>query len=121
MKERKKIRYGWHPAEYEIGENEKYYGEMAAKGWRLTKRGQHLSRFEEDSPQKSRYRIEMSAPAFLDEDQALPDEQIALYEECGWKLVTSYRLLYVFVAKEGDDMPEFYQQPEQQAATLKAL
>ncbi len=121
MKERKKTRYGWHPAEYEIGENEKYYGEMAAKGWRLTKRGQHLSRFEEDSPQKSRYRIEMSAPAFLDEDQALPDEQIALYEECGWKLVTSYRLLYVFVAKEGDDMPEFYQQPEQQAATLKAL
>ena len=121
MKERKKIRYGWHPAEYAIGENEKYYGEMAAKGWRLTKRGQHLSRFEKDSPQKSRYRIEMSAPAFLDEDQTLPEEQVALYEECGWKLVTSYRLMHVFVANEGSDAPEFYQQPEQQAATLKAL
>ena len=65
-----KRRYGWHPADYEIGENEHYYEEMAQKGWILVKRGQYLSKFLKDSPRKLRYRIEISRPGFLDESAA---------------------------------------------------
>ena len=41
-------KYAFHPKDYEIGETEQFYTDMAAKGWRLTKRGAILSRFSPD-------------------------------------------------------------------------
>ena len=95
-----KRKYAFHPEEYAVGENEKYYADMARRGWILEKRGSVLSRFRRDEPQKLKYRIELSSPAFLDDDRQLPGEQIALYEESGWKYVTSAGLVHIFCAPE---------------------
>ncbi len=115
-----KKKYAFHPEQYAVGQTEKYYADMAARGWILEKRGVHLSRFRRGEPQRLRYRIELSPSASPDE-QGLPDEQIALYEDCGWRYVTSAGLINVFCAPESSDAPEFYTDPRQQAATLKAL
>lgn len=113
-------KYLFHPGEYELGENEKFYSDMEAKGWRLVKRGKFLSRFEPAEPSSARYRVEVYAPPFL-EDQRLPEGQLAVYEDCGWEFVTEYGFLYIFRASEGSGAPEFYTDPAQQAATLKKV
>ena len=113
--------YRFHPGEYAIGENEQFYGRMAQRGWLLDKRGAYLSRFRKGEPQQRKYRIELSSPHFLDDDQSLPEEQIQLYEECGWKLTAENGLVHVFSAPEGSNAPEFYSDPRQQAATFRAL
>lgn len=38
-------RYRFHPDEYELGETEKFYSDMEARGWQLVKRGAYLSKF----------------------------------------------------------------------------
>ena len=116
----KKYRYRFHPPEYAIGETEKFYSDMETKGWRLVKRGQYLSKFTAVPPSRARYRIEVSAPRFL-EEPGLPEEQIGVYEDCGWEYVDFYGMIHVFRAPEGSDAPEFYLDPAQQAATLKGL
>ena len=116
-----KIRYGIHPKEFAIGETEKYYSDMAAKGWQLVKRGVTFSKFEKTEPKKMRYRVEVVAPKMLDGNGNLPTEQVAVYEDCGWEYVDSKGFLHVFRAPEGSDAPEFYLEPEQQAGTLKSL
>lgn len=112
--------YRFHPGEYELGENEKFYSDMEAKGWRLVKRGARLSRFERVEPSRPRYRIEVYAPPFL-EQAVLPEEQIAVFEDCGWEYVTNASYLHIFRAPEGSGAPEFYVDPAQQAATLKKV
>ena len=116
----KKYRYRFHPPEYAIGETEKFYSDMETRGWRLVKRGQYLSKFNAVPPSRARYRIEVSAPRFL-EEPGLPEEQIGVYEDCGWEYVDFYGMIHVFRAPEGSDAPEFYLDPAQQAATLKGL
>ena len=116
-----KRRYTFHPQDYAVGENEKYYADMAQRGWILEKRGATFSRYRRTEPQKLKYRIELSSPAYFDDDQQLPDEQVALYEESGWKYVTSAGLVHIFCAPENSSVPEFYNDPRQQAATVKAL
>lgn len=119
-----KVKYRIHPGEYAIGENEKFYADQAAKGWFLEKRGGRLSKFRKGDPAQLKYRIELSASSlFLAEadEIAMPEAQVALYEDCGWTLVTHRGLVHVFSAPEESDAPEFYSEPEQQAQTLKAL
>lgn len=113
-------KYKFHPGEYELGENEKFYSDMEAKGWRLVKRGRYLSRFKPVEPSNARYRIEVYTPPFL-EDRTLPEGQIAVYEDCGWEYVADYSFLHIFRAPEGSGAPEFYTDPAQQAATLKKV
>jgi len=112
--------YKFHPGVYELGENEKFYSDMEAKGWRLVKRGQYLSRFERVEPSRARYRVEIYTPPFL-EQSVLPEEQLAVFEDCGWEYVADYGSLHIFRAPEGSDAPEFYTDPAQQAETLKKL
>ncbi|MBQ7916036.1 MAG: DUF2812 domain-containing protein [Firmicutes bacterium] len=112
--------YRFHPADYAIGETEKFYEDMAAKGWQLVKRGLYLSRFEKAEPEKRRYRVELSTTSAFDGTE-LPEEQIALYEECGWQFVTGASVINVFTAAEGSDAPEIYQDSTQQADTMKQL
>ena len=113
-------RHGIHPNNYAIGETEKYYSDMSEKGWELVKCGITLSRFQKTEPKKMRYRVEVVNLTSL-EDGHLPEEQIAVYEDCGWEYVISRGYLHIFRAPEGNDAPEFYLEPEQQAATLKGL
>ena len=55
-----KRRYRRHFDDYAIGENEKLYSDMAARGWFLEKRGSYFSRFGSGKPADMRYRIEVS-------------------------------------------------------------
>lgn len=118
------MRYRWklHPGDYALGENEKFYGDMEAGGLRLVKRGAYWSKFEQVEPNRARYRVEVVKPAFLEPDGgALPEAQVAVYADCGWEYVASRRMLHFFRAPEGSDAPEFYQDPRQQAETLKGV
>lgn len=115
-----KRRYRFHPDTYELGENEKFYGDMEAKGWRLVKRGAYLSRFERVEPSRARYRVEVFQPgAWAAQD--LPEEQLAVFADCGWEYVCPSLPLHIFRAPEGSDAPEFYDDPAQQAETLKRM
>lgn len=115
-----KYRYKFHPDRCELGENEQFYSNMEAKGWRLVKRGGSLSKFEPVEPQQTKYRIEVASPGFL-EQAVLSEGQLAVFEDCGWEYVTDYGFLYIFRAPAGADLPEFYNDPAQQAETLKKL
>lgn len=115
-----RVKYKFHPSEYELGENEKFYSDMEAKGWRLVKRGGWLSRFAPVEPSRIRYRVEVSSAGFWEVDG--PTEgQLAVFEDCGWEYVSSWRFLHIFRAPEGSEAPEFYTDPAQQAQTLKKL
>lgn len=112
-----RVKYKFHPSEYELGENEKFYSDMEAKGWRLVKRGGWLSKFTPVEPSQTRYRIEVSSPGFM-EEAGLSEGQLAVFEDCGWEYVSSQGFLHIFRAPEGSDAPEFYTDPAQQAQTL---
>ena len=113
-------KYAFHPKDFEIGETEKFYSDMAAKGWSLVKRGAYLSRFEKAKPQKMRYRIEVISAKAL-EGLRLPEELVSVYKDCGWEYVDGKSFIHVFRAPEGSGAMEFYMQPEQQAETMKGL
>lgn len=116
----RKYKYKFHPNDYALGENEKFYSDMEARGWRLVKRGSYLSKFEACEPGDVRYRIEVVDNKFL-EEPGMTDAQAAVFEDCGWEYVTWAGMLHVFRAPAGSDAPEFYADPRQQAATLKGL
>ena len=93
---------------------------MEAKGWRLKKRGAYLSRFERTAPSSARYRVEVFQPdAWAAKD--LPEEQKAVFEDCGWEYVCPSLPLHIFRAPAGSGAPEFYDDPAQQAETLKKM
>ena len=116
-----KRRYALHPMEFAIGETEQFYAEQAAKGWFLEKRGAGFSRFRKGEPSAMRYRVELADLRFLDPDHGLPEEQIAVYEDCGWKYIGGHGMIHLFSAPADCDAPEFYTDPRQQAATLRGL
>lgn len=115
-----RVKYKFHPSSYELGENEKFYSDMEAKGWRLVKRGGWRSKFIPVEPSQVRYRVEVSSSGYWEVDG--PSEgQLAVFEDCGWEYVSSRGFLYIFRAPEGSEAPEFYADPVQQAQTLKKL
>ena len=115
-----RVKYKFHPSEYDLGENEKFYGDMEAKGWRLAKRGLYFSKFIPVAPSRTKYRIEVTSPTFLEEAE-LSEGQLAVFEDCGWEHAASRGFLHIFRAPEGSDTPEFYTDPRQQAQTLKKV
>lgn len=115
-----KHKYKFHPNQYELGENEQFYSDMEKKGWRLVERGAFLSKFEPAEPSRARYRIEVYQPSVW-RTEHMPEEQLAVFEDCGWEHVASSLPLQIFRAPAGSDAPEFYVEPEQQAETLKRM
>lgn len=115
-----KRKYRLNPKEFDIGGTEKFYSDMGEKGWKLTCRGPIFSRFEKAKPEDMRYRIEVVSPKLLI-DGKLPEEQVTVYDECGWEYVTGNGFLHIFRAPATSDAPEFYLEPAQQAETLNAL
>ncbi len=116
-----KYRYQFHPYDYVLGENEKFYSDMEQKGWRLVNRGMSLSKFAPAEPGSARYRIEIVAPGYMEAGCTLPEEQRAVYEDCGWEYVAGKGLLHIFRAPEGSDAPEFYTDPSEQASAVAEL
>ena len=118
------MKYKWklHPSDYALGENEKFYSDMAAKGWALDLRTARRSRFVPAEPCRMRYRVEIAEPTVMGKNgYVIPSEQIALYEDCGWEYVTSRDRFHYFRAPEGSEAPEFYEDPRQQAETIKGV
>ena len=70
-----KYRYRFHPYGYDLGANEKFYGDMEAKGWRLVSRGWFLSKFTPVQPSRARYRIEVAYPGWMEDGSAMPPER----------------------------------------------
>ena len=116
-----KYKYKLAYSDYEIGENERLFSDMAKKGWMLCKMGSRFCKFKRSEPQELKYRIELINSEIFSSDRDMPPEQISIYEDCGWQLAASYGLTYVFVSQKDADAPEFYTSPEQQAATLRGL
>lgn len=113
-------KYKFHPNQYELGENEQFYSNMEAQGWRLVKRGAYLSRFKPVEPNDARYRIEVYQPGVW-AAKNMPEEQLAVFEDCGWEHVATSLPLQIFRAPAGSNAPEFYVDPTQQAETLKKM
>lgn len=93
-------KYKFHPNQYELGENEQFYSNMEKKGWRLVKRGAYLSRFEPVEPNNTRYRIEVYQPGIW-ATKDIPEEQLSVFEDCGWEHVTASLPLQIFRAPAG--------------------
>ena len=112
--------YLLHPSEYALGATEKVYTDKAAAGLELVSRGKWFDCFEKTEPKQMKYRIEVAVPRAF-EDAGMPEEQIAVYEDCGWEYVSGQRYIHVFRAPADSDTEDFYLEPEQQAKTIKAL
>jgi len=113
-------KYAIHPKHYNIGRIEKFYTEMAAKGWHLHKHGQIFSEFIKGEPKDMKYRVEVASPKAFDSTR-LPEEQVAVYEDCGWEYVWGHGFIHIFRAPADSDTEEFYLDPAQQADTLNSL
>ncbi len=115
------VKYTFHPKRYRLGEMEKYYSDMAAKGFHLVKRGIYFSKFTKGEPRDMKYRVEVVyRPKTFDADK-MPAEQLAVYEDCGWEFVDNDSFVHIFRASAHSDTEEFYIDPSQQAETLKGM
>ncbi|MBQ5327522.1 MAG: DUF2812 domain-containing protein [Oscillospiraceae bacterium] len=115
-----KRKFTFHPKDYAIGQIEKYYSDMAARGWHLEYRNMFTSSFLQGEPKDMKYRVEVASPKAFDSTR-LPEEQVAVYEDCGWEYVWGHGFIHIFRAPADSDTEEFYLDPAQQADTLKAL
>lgn len=116
-----KVTYRLTPPLWAVGECESRYEEMAAKGWLLEKRGAFLDKYRRGEPQTLRYRLEISGSTFTKGALPLPEEQMQLYEECGWTLAARAGDIYLFRASRDSETPEIYSDGTQQAAMLTGL
>ena len=110
------MKYKVHYFHFLIGENEWFYEDMAKKGWLLEKRGVWFSRFKKNESSEILYRIELAG-----KKGKLPEEQVDLYEECGWKLVTRIKRIYVFSAPKDSAAPEFYTSTKERLESVKYI
>ncbi len=110
----------FHPPYYNPGAVESFYEKMASKGWLLSDRLACFSQFRKAEPQKLRYRIEYCTGPFGGRAE-MPEEQLALYRDCGWTLVDEKRQSYLFCAPAGNSAPELYNDPKQQAETVNGM
>ena len=110
----------FHPPYYDPGAVEAFYESMAAKGWLLNDRFACFSHFRRIEPRRLRYRMEYCTGPFGGRAE-MPEEQLALYKECGWTLMDENRQSYLFCAPAETSAPELYNDPEQQAETVKGM
>ena len=54
-----RTKWALHPADYRLGENESFYADQAARGWKLEKRGGYFSSFTRVNPKREMYRVEL--------------------------------------------------------------
>lgn len=99
---------------WDYGKNESWYSDMALKGLHLQDIGNFLVTFEKGNPKKTKYRIEI-----LEESPS--QEQVDLYKEYGWELVTNKKIFYVFSSPEEENAPELHTDPMEQSFTFKMI
>ncbi|WP_079526985.1 DUF2812 domain-containing protein [Solibacillus isronensis] len=100
---------------WRIGEHENWFSDMSLQGLHLHKMGTNLAHFKKGEPKRIEYRIEVT------DRKLITYEQIDLYEENGWKYVTSYQWFHVFSSPTEENAPEIHTDPAEQAFTLQRL
>lgn len=104
---------------YEFVRSERRYSEMAQKGWLLEQRGGTLERYGKGEPQKRQYRLEFRPRKAFEGIQEMDEEELAVFRDCGWELVSSSGGVYVFSAAGEADDAELYTDDEGRLAFLK--
>lgn len=99
---------------WEIGRNESWFSHMAEKGFHLQGIGNYLDTFEKGEPKKTKYRIEI-----LEESPS--QEQLAVYKEWGWVLVTNKQIFYIFSSPENSNSTELHTDQMDQSFALKMI
>lgn len=99
---------------WEYGKNESWFSDMAARGLHLKSFGKYLVTFEKGQPKKTKYRIEI-----LEESPS--QEQLDLYKDYGWELVTNKKIFYIFSSPEELNAPELQTDPMEQSFTFKMI
>lgn len=100
---------------WRIGEHESWFSDMSLQGLHLHKMGTNLAHFKKGDPKRIEYRIEVT------DRKLITYEQIDLYEENGWKYVTSYQWFHVFSSPTENNAPEIHTDSAEQAFTLQRL
>ena len=96
------------------------------KGWCLVKRGATFSLFEKAGPEKLYFHMTYINPDIpegepLTECELGQKEQIAMFQDKGWTLVTSLNMIHIFCASYYCDIPRYYQTAKQQRKFYKKL
>lgn len=98
---------------WDYGKNESWYSYMAAKGLHLQGVGDWLVTFEKGEPKNTKYRIEIL-------EESPTQEQLDLYKECGWELVSNKKIFYIFSSNDLNST-ELHTDPMEQSFTFKML
>lgn len=99
---------------WNLGRSESWFSDMAKMGLHLRKVGLHFAIFEKGEPKKTKYRMDIISPV-------PSEEQLEIYKESGWQLVTGLKELYIFSSPEETDYPELHTDPMEQSYTLAVL
>jgi hypothetical protein len=87
---------------------------LAEKGLHLQSIGNYLVTFEKGDPKKTKYRIEI-----LEESPS--QEQLEVYKEWGWELVTNKQIFYIFSSPENSNSTELHIDPMEQSFAFKMI
>lgn len=80
---------------------EKFLGDMALKGYRLTRVRIGKYTFEEDEPRKIKYQLDFKGIGRMKED-----EYLQIYEDAGWKCIHTLGGWYYFEKEYTDEEPD---------------
>ncbi len=98
---------------YALGRNEAWFSDMAKKGLHLKKIGRIFGYFEKGEPRETNYRIDVIKQPSL--------EQLDVYHDCGWDIVTNNKDFYIFSANEKTFTTELHTDPIEQGLSLSDL
>ena len=90
---------------------EEYFSDMARSGWMLKKHG-FVSEFTRCEPQKLRFSVQILYPKRGTNYEKAVKEYTELCEQAGWRSVSSYSGMHVFVT-EKSDIPEIVTDPKE--------
>ncbi|EGW40244.1 DUF2812 domain-containing protein [Desulfosporosinus sp. OT] len=100
---------------YAIGRNESWLSDMAKKGFHLKRIGRIFIYFEKGVSKETKYRIDIMSS----KEPSL--EQLDVYHDCGWDIVTNSGSFYIFSADEKSCTTELHTDPIEQGFSLLDL
>ncbi len=104
---------------YEFVRSEERYAQLAQKGWLLERRGRTLERYRRGELEARQYRLEFRPMKAFEGVVEMGEEELAVYGDCGWELVSGEGGVYVFSGTEQLRDAELYTDREGQLAFLK--
>lgn len=99
---------------YAIGRNENWFSDMAKRGLHLKKIGRFFVHFERGESKKTKYIIDIIK-------EKPSQEQLDVYHDCGWDIVTNMQSFYIFSADEKLCTSELHTDPIEQGFSLSYL